>query len=636
MAMCERRRSARFSIGSQYTDGGHALDAYDDFLDPSMFGVGADEEGSDEDEEEDEIEASEREAPRRMEGSAPVRVVVQLSELGRAACHSSCRPLPAANGGGAAAHSSDLPKRPVLPRTSSGRPGGLGRLEDDIRAAGRQRVAMVTPEPRSGERLKRLSLAAHSVGTAGAKRTSIAAAAASKLLDKTLVAKEVEAAEAAAEAAAEMPRGTCRGSEAHCLKAGGLRGGGAACSSRRSSNASGTLTGVPHTSPWVRQQLQRQGSSSTAPALSRQGSSRRTLAEAMPDVAEDEAYDEASAEEHAKARRELPAAMHSEIVAKAVEEARVAASREVAAAKHERLQAHQAEVAQLREELDRQSRQSAESAQAIQALTSSFEAAVAAASERRESERRDPPDSPVPGAAHGGAQGSAPVDRVFVKAVNMGAAELVDALQLAPDPAQWSGVQAQAVADQLLDLATLLTAGAQAANRSHSVSGRAEAAEELAEARAAQSAAQSVAVLKRLSSTMGVMAGAQPGNTSPPPPPSAPAPAPRAEGVPPLERPPSASFVGQVQGGVELGGELDRAASSWAARPEARPAATSFSVAVSLDALLGESEDGSPRLPQRPWEKTSAWLKAPAPAPAAVLPAAAHAPASEEATWETL
>jgi hypothetical protein len=70
----------------------------------------------------------------------------------------------------------------------------------------------------------------------------------------------------------------------------------------------------------------------------------------------------------------------------------------------------------------------------------------------------------------------------FARAVSSGAADLVGSLQLAPDPAQWSAMQAQAVANQLLDLATLLTAVARASQRSAAASavrkGSAEAAEE--------------------------------------------------------------------------------------------------------------------------------------------------------------
>jgi hypothetical protein len=70
----------------------------------------------------------------------------------------------------------------------------------------------------------------------------------------------------------------------------------------------------------------------------------------------------------------------------------------------------------------------------------------------------------------------------MARAVSSGAADLVGSLQLAPDPAQWSAMQAQAVANQLLDLATLLTAVARASQRSAAASavrkGSAEAAEE--------------------------------------------------------------------------------------------------------------------------------------------------------------
>jgi len=138
-----------------------------------------------------------------------------------------------------------------------------------------------------------------------------------------------------------------------------------------------------------------------------------------------------------------------------------------------------AEVVRLRAELKEQKHQAAEAAEAIERLASEFDDAVAAAAAVAAASKRDASTASalVPDGA-----GAVPMSDCFARAVSSGAADLVGSLQLAPDPAQWSAMQAQAVANQLLDLATLLTAVAQASQRSAAASavrkGSAEAAEE--------------------------------------------------------------------------------------------------------------------------------------------------------------
>ena len=126
-----------------------------------------------------------------------------------------------------------------------------------------------------------------------------------------------------------------------------------------------------------------------------------------------------------------------------------------------------AEVLRLRAELKEQKHQAAEAAEAIERLAGEFDTAVAAAAAVAAASKRDasPAGALVPVGA-----GAVPMSDCFARAVSSGAADLVGSLQLAPDPAQWSAVQAQAVVNQLLDLATLLTAVAQASQRSAAAS----------------------------------------------------------------------------------------------------------------------------------------------------------------------